>query len=1070
MQGDLDQLWYTWSTNGLDAMAMGYRVRAASGELRDTQSMRYRVLDRFLRYEPPQGININEFDARIAPISYAFLKNGAEHLLVRKVFKGRDLAGRNSVYFTHLIAGLPAEFTVRDAIRLWDCTEIWAESEEQKAAHDTSLDPLPYQMLKRYADQGRPALSLPFAAIRQQLEDLLLNILGRQGLPQKVTLVGRSQLAAALIYSVTHCLPLTLLGNFSFSTYESLPDESEATMVTTVTGTELADSTFLEVHAGDAPAVSPADLQRYKSYVAVALNYLVSGKIDEFLSFIRRTEAHHCQTTDQLIEEFNLAFSKGPLTVRQIETIVTHADEYTEKLRDATFQTQSATLLLEQRPYWRQQGYKTFGKIAGQLVLTNTRQSDPTRQDLTIYFNGMATSILTALREGLLQVKTLEAQGQDAWTIPQHYGSILTTLFPPVSNEQFWLKLLSEFAQPSLLAYLKSDALWHFQLWLLEQARQLPQPQLLLPQMQPWLEIPSWEKLEKVFALKLPSEWTYTAIYGRIQDVPRGALPLVQKHEPLFTAALQQLLRQGGQANINAASAFFQKMVEYGLPQRVPLLLALVNTYYEAGFVQTIFACVSLVTPSRLQASEINAVLTGCRSEVIATCNRAQALADYLQECILSLTPARLAADGTTRLLKQIDQLGAGPGLPPLLPTETANLVSHWLMVSTFIGTSTLDRHLLTKTETAIRHILRSKNPVLGASLVQTFAEEFIPILVQQASSESDLEMIQDILGTTLTSTRWDLLRWMALLIGQNRTPLHKLIPYTLCGIREAERFQRSPDELDTYLRSLFGRQDREMLKNVDTAMNCDIWPDLVKQKWEIWRGRGKKGFSIPSLRSGTGRLQAEQSALRLPGPESYAPAHPKEREQVNYTLTAAESSAAQADRIIATLPALNRSISHEEYTGLHQIMPSLLSYWLRERLVEHKDNSKLLNWEIKTLKQIHRDLQTSPTQASRNLVIYLADDIVIAETVKSRIAPGTQLAHTLNPERYLTTEFTNLLAFLQGKTIHEALYKNGLRILIRRYMVIDQFDSQKNSLKDVFGKNGLQDFLEKERAEVHFT
>src|SRR5712691_11568532 len=124
----LDQLWYTWSTSGLGSMSMGYRVRAASEGLYDTQGMRYRRVDRFLRYELPQGINMNEFDARNAPISFSFVNNGDETLLIRKVFKGRDLAGRNSVFFTHLIAGLPREFPARYAIRLWHCPQLWVDS------------------------------------------------------------------------------------------------------------------------------------------------------------------------------------------------------------------------------------------------------------------------------------------------------------------------------------------------------------------------------------------------------------------------------------------------------------------------------------------------------------------------------------------------------------------------------------------------------------------------------------------------------------------------------------------------------------------------------------------------------------------------------------------------------------------------------------------------------------------------------------------------------------------------------------------------------------------------------
>ena len=1077
MQGDLDQLWYTWSKNGLDAMAMGYRVRAASGELRNTQSMRYRVIDRFLRYEPPQGININEFDARIAPISYAFISNGPEHLLIRKVFKGRDLAGRNSVFFTHLIAGLPDEFTARDAIRLWDCTDIWVESEEQKAANDTQLEPVAYTTLKRSAERAQPAPSLPFTTIRAKLEDLLLTILCQNSLAQKIYLVGRSNLAAALIYGLTHCLPLSMLGNFSFTTYESTINEIEATFVTTVTGSELADPTYLDVRSGDIPAASPIELQKYKGYVAVALNYLISGSVDTFLAFLKRMEAHNCQSSEQLLEEFNLAFGQGPLTFKQIETIITHPDEYTDKLRDPLFQQQSAMLLVEQVEYWRKQGYKTFQHAVALLNSTGSNQADPVRQAFSLYLNGVASILLPTLRDGLHQFKALEAQGQDPWKIPQHCGHLLIVLVPPAFSEQFWLRLLNEFAQPPLHTFIKSDALWPFQLWVIEQASKLPQPQRRLPQMQSWLEIPSWAKLEEVFALNLPNEWLDTAIYGRIQDVPKGALPLIQKYEPFFIAALQQLLQQGGQTNVNAVSTFFQSMVDYGYTNRISLLLALVNTYYEVGFVQTLFACVGITTPHRLQAHEINAVLANCRPEAIATCNRAQALADYLQEFILALTPAKLSSGHTPQLLNQLNQLSAGPGFPPLLPMEVADLVSHWLIIHAFISAPTLDRHQLAKTKTAITHIFRGGGQANASNLVQTFANDFIPILVKQVRTEVDLDMIQDALGTSMTGSRWDLLRWMALLAGSGKTRLYELMPYVICGLREAERTGQTANDLDTYLRSLFGQQPKEMLKNIDTAMNCDIWPDALQQNWNAWRGRGKKGLAMPSFRSNTGRLQAEQQALRLPGPDGYTPTPSSSHEQINYTLTpqgaseassnASASPAQPLNRIIINIPSLKRYVLYEEYTKIHQVMPVLLSYWLSDRLPERKDNSKLLVSEIKTLQQINEDLYTSPTQTSRNLVVYLADDVLLEEAAKSRVTPGTVIAQSLDPERYLAAELTSFIAFLQRSISNEMLYKNGLRVLIRRYLVINQLDNQKNSLKDVLGKGGLQGFLEKEREKI---
>src|SRR5579872_5106417 len=98
---ELDQLWFTWSPYGLGSMPMGFRVRAASEGLYDTQGMRYRGIDRFLDYQLPAHVSPYEFESRIAPpISFSFIDNSYynvyhgsderyERLLIRKVYNGR---------------------------------------------------------------------------------------------------------------------------------------------------------------------------------------------------------------------------------------------------------------------------------------------------------------------------------------------------------------------------------------------------------------------------------------------------------------------------------------------------------------------------------------------------------------------------------------------------------------------------------------------------------------------------------------------------------------------------------------------------------------------------------------------------------------------------------------------------------------------------------------------------------------------------------------------------------------------------------------------------------------------
>lgn len=1060
MDENLDQLWYTWSTNGLGSMPMGYRVRAASGELHDTQSMRYRRVDRFLRYELPQGININEFDSKVAPVSLAFVNNGEERLLIRKVFKGRDLAGRNSVFFTHLIAGLPPSFTARDAIRLWHCPDLWVESEERQRANDTLLPPLPYSTLKFYTERAQPLFQ--FVAIRQQLEHALALILA-QGLPAHLHTVGQPELIAALIYGITHCLPLTMLKDLTFSTYESNVNDCEAVIVGTVNGTDLSDPTHLEIGSAAQPVTTSIEI---KNYVNIALTCLVTGKMDKLNRLIKKTEEYNYQAVEQLMAVFTVAFQQGPLTVKQIEAIFQHPADYNDNLLDPGFQQECASLLLKQPDYWQQRGHSIFAQVAKSLAAQQVFDQ-ATCQTLQACLNGMAHYIIEALREGLRQVKELEGQGmpQDkAFQVPRHCGHLLTTLFPPAQNAQIWLRLLSEFAQPPMYAYLKSNSLWPFHRWLLEQAKSLPQPQLVLPQVKTWLDIPSWDKLEEALALALPAEWAYEAIYGRILDVPRGAVPVVQRYEKLFTGAFQQLLQQNNQVAINTAAHFFQCMIEYKYPDRVTLLLTMINACSEASFVQVLFACIN----PRLDVQEVHATLAGCRPEVIATCGRAPALAQYLQEFILSLSPGKLSTGNIASLLGQLNRMNAGSGFAPLLPDYIADLVSHWQIISIFLNTETISRQLLKDLKTAVQRIFTSSTQ----DQIQTFASEFVPILVNQAKTELEIETILEILGTTLTKSRWDLLRWMAMLVGANKTQLCMLIPYLLCGVREAERTGQPASDLDIYLHSLCVKLDRDALRSIDTAAADGIWPGAVRQRWENWRGR-KKGFQVSLPRGNTGRLPSapQQQPLVLPGQTSYSP--PAQTVRDGYDLSAqTRQKPQQTGKPIAILSALNRSISTDEYTRTHRIMPYVLAFWLERKFpAESKDYSKSFASEIKLLRQIKDELTQHSEYISDDLATYLADDILIEEEAKRLGKNSTEL----DPDRYIRAEFVDFQTYVQERQLSPNLANASsepgvwptLRILIRRYLFIKHLEDQKGG--NLFGRGGIQAFLEKERKNAQF-
>ncbi|HEY0756095.1 MAG TPA: serine/threonine-protein kinase [Ktedonobacteraceae bacterium] len=810
------------------------------------------------------------------------------------------------------------------------------------------------------------------------------------------------------------------------------------------------------------PKLSPAVEQVvFKALAKEAKERFAS--VQDFAQALERAEQGHSHqpALTKKIEPSARTPNLAPPTVKQIETIITHASDHTDKLRNSRFQEQSAALLLDRSEYWEKQGSKTFAQVVTGLEAEGEKQTDPAQKALSAYFKGLALPIIKALREGLLQVKTRQGQGLAiAWKVPNHCEHLLATLVPPARNERIWLQLLREFAQPPLHEYLTSAPLWPFHLWLLEQIRQLPQPQQVLAQITPWLDIPTWKKLEKVLSLDLPSAWVAVAITPHIQTLPRNALAFIQQHESIFLQALQYRLQEGDTEAGAVASNFFQSLVEYEYPGRVYLLLALANSSIEASFIDTLFSSIGHATAYRLDEQEIIEVLAGCHPGVLATAHEAQALAQYLQEFLDSLSPVKLTDEKIAGVLRQFNSLVAQTPV-----SDPLSLLIHWATLSRFINARVLTLPMLGDVNVALQRIFIYFGSAGNSEQVQSFAEEFIPMLVKRVKSEPDLEMVLNCLGKIITESRWDLLRWMAMLAGRSGPELAELLTYVLCGLREAENSHLTEKELANYLLALFAQQDRDIFKSIDKAVSESPWPDTYRKKWLNWRGLKERSLSASYFGNPVAQRAPEQQIPGLPASDNLAPVSAPLPEQSGYMPSTRQAS--HPGSVLASLPILNRSIVREEYGKIHQALPSLLRYWLSERIPADRADSKLLAFETTVLQEIKKDLNTSPTSISRSLVLYLAEDVLIEEVIKSQVPTGTIFAQELDPDRYLMNEFNNFLNISQETIISEASYKNGLRVLIRRYLVILQLETPKSNLKDVFGKNGLQAFLEKERRNI---
>ena len=1089
MQGntelELDQLWYTFSKDGFGSMTAGYRVRAASPGLYNLQDRRYRLVDRFLPYTLPRGINPSEFNARIAPISLSFVNNGAENLLIRKVFVGRDFAGRNSVFFTHLIAGLPREFTARDAIHLWYCPELWVESEpEDKASNDTYLEKIPYSKILAYVQRSQTAFN--FAPIQEPLQNLLLLILSR-GLPPRSRVRGQSILIAALIYGLTHTLPLTLLPNLTFTTYESEAMEGESIVIVgTISGTELQDATRLRVQPELAGVPISPDIQRY---VTTVITSLLTNNTTKLSRLIEEIERRDHATVEDLIELFKRRFRDGSLTTRQLEDIVLHSADNLDDLLDPGVQQEAAQLLLSQLDYWEQRGKKVFSDVASWLApAAQARLNQQTQDALARFLNGLAEYILAAMQAEITQ-----------GTLPKHSTALLGVLAHPAMNPGIYQRMLPEFAEGRVYEQIISDEFWPFQIWLLRCAK-LMQPQPSQEQMQPWLRIPSWGRLDKVLKLDLPAEWEYVAIYGVLtgeRNIPRVAIPIVKVHEEKFTAFMRDHLRRGSQAKnkvyTDIVIRLFEAIIywdeqEHSYPNRASLLLELVNAVpNDPRVIELLFSIVPFASPYQLTADEFDSVVVGCKPELITSSSASPSLMKYLQEYILFLTAKKLTNQNTMNLLVQIQKSNASSGQSG----DFANLVKNWLAINQFLASSSFNRELLQAVKPALESLIpllqqrQAELPQGAQDIRQMFLQEIVPHLVTLVHREYQLERVLEVFEDAKVASAWDLLSQMAAHAGEAQTKdLSRLTPYLLCGIREYVRAGLPPDALDRYLQALYGRVDEEVLKNVDIAVSSPLFPDEIKRQWRVWRKRRKPSFleNIKKLNTQQQKQTTDSQPVQVPANWPQTPATPPPPDQTGVMSPRSLGWGQPKDYSTKKLPetqepirshwpkepdkGLNTeiaivsirdqvySIRFGFYQQLHLTFAQVLPYWsqvLSDQSV--KVLTKGIMFEIGVIRSLLEELQRTPMIIiSERLIQYYADSLLInLEVERHRQAGDWSAQQFFDPMNHISArldEFRNFVGINAYQKLCESYTEKAiidtLYWLILRYRFVQYMNAKK--------------------------
>ena len=244
---DIEQLWYTWSDMGIDAIRLGFRIRAASPGLADPKSEKVRQLDHYQRYSLPNGADVT-VSPDLAPFSLALINTGTERILVNRVYAGRDGVGRYGAFFVHLLANLPPTFSPLDAISLWK-SPFWQRADDrgEPQRNSTQLPPLSLASLRQQEHNGRLSGKqfdghikkfLPYVIEAYLTKNLLFekgHATGQstQSERQKIYIAAPDDLLADLISGLIHTLPPQLVQDLTFSTYEDNINEASTEIVGT---------------------------------------------------------------------------------------------------------------------------------------------------------------------------------------------------------------------------------------------------------------------------------------------------------------------------------------------------------------------------------------------------------------------------------------------------------------------------------------------------------------------------------------------------------------------------------------------------------------------------------------------------------------------------------------------------------------------------------------------------------------------------------------------------------------------------------------------------------------------
>jgi hypothetical protein len=221
----MKQLYYTSCRTGKSVGgSSGFQVRAVSADL---PSDRVRAAIAYVGYSLPATIMPTEKTVATAPVRLALLNTrDAGRLLCHSAYVGQDpMTGRFGNFFSHALLDVPDALDATQAIQTWG-SAFWHRCDDDGDTCLKDVSKVPADMVL----QTELARFLAEPPGRRML-GFVLHALVAGGDGARVFLAAPAKDVALCVYAVTKALPKTMLGDLTFSTYESDPLTCNARLV-----------------------------------------------------------------------------------------------------------------------------------------------------------------------------------------------------------------------------------------------------------------------------------------------------------------------------------------------------------------------------------------------------------------------------------------------------------------------------------------------------------------------------------------------------------------------------------------------------------------------------------------------------------------------------------------------------------------------------------------------------------------------------------------------------------------------------------------------------------------------